>query len=285
METVVGSTADIVANYLKKMGKQKIGICSLKSMMADFYVQLTKELPNIELKDFSALLDDVRMIKSEEELSWVSRSARLGDSAFQLFRSLVDEGREEAEIFVEVDHLVKRLGAENTYFMMAADPKPIAKFLDLAYDHYEKGDLIFFNAEIAGPAGYYSQLVRSLSLGSPPEEAKKAAEVCVKTLEAAEGFLRPGSTTIEVYKTIRNTIENSGHQMGLHPGHSQGLDIFERPLIDGKEAVELKEGMVMIIHPHVLMPSGGGMWMGETFAITPNGCLRLNRSERNLIVL
>jgi Xaa-Pro aminopeptidase len=285
IKAIVGSTADVVATYLRDAGEQMIGICGLKTMMAEFYVQLTKELPHVELKDVSYLIDEVRMIKSAEELSWMRRSAKLGDSAFQVFSRLVDEGREEAEIFLEVEHLVKRLGAETTYFMMAADPKPVVKFLDLACEHYEKGDLVIFNAEIAGPAGYYSQLVRTLSLGQPSQEARKAWEVSLRALEAAERLLRPGTTTMELYKAIRDSIEESGRRMAHDPGHSQGLDAFERPFLNGKEDIVLKEGMVIIIHPHVRMLTGGGIWIGETFVVTSNGCLRLNNSERDLIVL
>jgi Xaa-Pro aminopeptidase len=239
----------------------------------------------VELKDVSSLMDEVRMIKSAEELSWVEGSAHLGDSAFQLFSSLVEEGREEGEIFAEVDHLLKRLGAENTYFMMATDPKPVVKFLDFAYEHYEKGDLVVFNAEIAGPAGYYSQLVRTLSIGRPSVEARKAWGVCVRALEAAEKILKPGTTTIEVYRAIRKCIEGSGRHMAHDPGHSQGLDAFERPFINGKDDIVLRPGMVIVIHPHVHMRSGGGAWIGETFVITSKGCRRLNRTGRDLIVL
>jgi Xaa-Pro aminopeptidase len=285
METVTGSTAPIVAEYLKKTGKKKVGICGLKTMFADYYVQLCSELPGVEFKDHSALMDEVRMVKSSEELQWVDRSANLGDVAFKLFSSLVQEGREEGEIFLEVEHLVKRLGAENTYFMMAADPKPVAKFIDLAFDHYAKGDLIFFNAEIAGPGGYYTQLVRTLSLGKPNREAVKAAEVCLNTLRVVEDMLQPGVMTNDIYKAIVQSIESSGFRIGLHPGHSQGLDIFERPLINDRDAVSLKENMVIVVHPHVLLSKGGGMWMGDVFAITENGCRRLHQTPQELHVI
>jgi Xaa-Pro aminopeptidase len=285
METVTGSTAPIVAEYVKKTGKKKVGICGLRTMFADYYLQLCNELPGVEFKDHSALMDEVRMVKSQEELHWVDQSAKLGDTAFNLFSSLIQEGREEGEVFLEVEHLVKRLGAENVYFMMAADPKPVAKFMDLAFDHYEKGDLIFFNAEIAGPAGYYTQLVRTLSLGKPNDEAAKAAEVCLKTLSEVDGMLKPGVMTTDIYRAIVESIESSGFKMGLHSGHSQGLDIFERPLINDSDAVSLKENMVIVIHPHVLLPSGGGMWMGETYVVEPEGPRRLHNSGRDVMLL
>jgi len=282
MDAVVGSTADVVAEFVKKRGKSKIGICGLKTMFADFYLQLASELSGAQLVDYSKLLDEVRMVKSEEELSWVQRSAKLGDVAYTMFSSLVQEGREESEIFLEVDHLVKRLGAENTYFMMASDPNPVAKFMDLAFDRYEEGDLIFFNAEIAGPAGYYTQLVRTLSLGQPSDEAARAAEICIETLQVVEKMMRPGVVTTDIYRAIVDSIKSSGFHMGLHPGHSQGLDIFERPLINEKDAVELKKDMVIVIHPHVLLSQGGGMWMGDTFAVTETGCRRLHSAPQEL---
>jgi Xaa-Pro aminopeptidase len=285
LEATTGCAATHAAEALKKTRCGRVGICGLKTMVAEFYVQLIATLPGVEFIEASSLLDEVRMIKSEEELGWVKKSANLTDTAFQVFSQLVRAGRSESDVFVEVEHVVKQLGAENTYFMMAADPKPVPKFLDLAFGHYQKGDIILFNAEISGPGGYFTQLERTLSLGEPSKEAKEAYHICISALEAGESGLRPGKKTIDVYNAIRTTIEQAGSTMGLHPGHSQGLDIFERPLLDGKDDVELKENMVIVLHPHVLMPSGGGVWIGETYIIKPEGCYRLHKSKRELLVL
>lgn len=132
-----GSTAAHAADVLKKMGYKRVGICGLKTMFAEFYVQLTAALPDVEFVDTSSILDEVRMIKSEEELGWIRKSANLTDIAFQIFSVLVRAGRSESDAFVEVEHVVKQLGAEATYFMMSADPKPVSKFLDMAFDTYE----------------------------------------------------------------------------------------------------------------------------------------------------
>ncbi|MFC2073205.1 aminopeptidase P family N-terminal domain-containing protein, partial [Chloroflexota bacterium] len=155
LKTVTGSTASTVAQLLRETGLKRIGICGLSSMFASFFVQLTQQLPDVKLEDASELLDEVRMVKSEEELGWIKKSARLVDLAYEMFSNLAEEGESESNVFVEIEHMVKRLGAENTYFMMSADPRPVPKFIDLAFDRYERGDLVLFNAEIAGRAGYY----------------------------------------------------------------------------------------------------------------------------------
>jgi Xaa-Pro aminopeptidase len=285
LHAVAGSTAADVAEVLEKIGYKQVGICGLKTMLAEFYVQLTAALPDVEFLDMSTILDEVRMVKSEEELGWIRKSANLTDVAFQVFASLVRAGRSESAAFVQVEHIVKELGAENTYFMMSADPKPVAKFLDMAFDTYELGDIVLFNAEVSGPGGYYTQLERTLSLGEPTKEAEDAYSVCLEALDKGTSLLLPGQKASDVYRTIVSAIENAGYKMGLHPGHSQGLDIFERPLIDAKEEIALDAGMVIVLHPHVLLPSGGGVWIGETFVITKDGPRPLQTSGREIKVI
>ena len=168
---------------------------------------------------------------------------------------------------------------------MSADPHPVSKFLDLAYDRYEAGDLVLFNAEVAGPGGYFTQLERTLSVGTPTKEAEGAYSVCLEALDRGASLLRPGQKARDVYRAIAGAIQNRGYRMGLHPGHSQGLDIFERPLIDEQEEAELSAGMIIVLHPHVLLPSGGGVWIGETFVVTDGSADPLQKSPRELKIL
>lgn len=285
LQSHAGSTAAHAAAALQKTGCKRIGLSGLKTMLAEFYVQLTAALPGVTFVEASEILDEARMIKSEEELVWVRESASLSDLAFQEFSTLVHSGCSEADVFLEVEHAVKKEGAENTYFMMSADPHPVSKFLDLAFDIYEKGDIVLFNAEVAGPGGYYTQLERTFSIGEPTKEAEAAYAVCLAAFDKATSLLRPGREARDVYQAIVKTIEDAGYRMGLHPGHSQGLDIFERPLIAPNEKTELAAGMVIVIHPHVLLPSGGGVWIGETFLITDDGCQDLQKSPKDFRII
>ena len=285
INSMTGCTGAQVAQAVKDMGFKKVGLCGLRTMVAEFYVQLSQALPGVELVEAADLLDEVRMIKSEEELRLVRKSANLTDIACQMFAAMVRPGRREAEVFVELDHLMKRLGAETTYFMMSADPKPVAKFLDLATDTYEAGDIVLFNAEVQGPGGYYTQLERTFCLGEPNEEVKTAYAVCRQAEERAVQMLRPGTKVAELHDVIGQVISQSGHKSGLHAGHSQGLDIFERPLLIPGEQTELAPGMIIVLHPHVLLPSGGGVWIGDTYQVTDGEPVGLQLSGKELGVI
>lgn len=104
-------------------------------------------------------------------------------------------------------------------------------------------------------------------------------------LQSFLDLLRPGVKAKEVYRAIVSTIEGTGHKMGLHPGHSQGLDIFERPILETKEEAQLAPGMIIVVHPHVLLPSGGGVWIGDTFLVTDGGPVPLQQSAKALGVI
>jgi Xaa-Pro aminopeptidase len=285
LRAIAGSTGSHAAKVIQETGIKRVGLCGHKTMLAEFYLQLTGALPGVEFVEASSILDETRMIKSGEEMRWIERSADLTDVAYRRFLDLAREGGSESDVFVEVEHAVKRLGAENTYFMMSADPRPVPKFLDLACETYERGDLVLFNAEIAGPGGYFTQLQRTLSIGSPTREAESAYVVCIAALEKGVSMLHKGNKAKDVYRAISEAIDGAGYRMGLHPGHSQGLDIFERPLVDPKEETRLSAGMIIVLHPHVLMPSGGGVWIGETFVVTEEGPRPLQKSDRELKVL
>ena len=285
LEALTGSTAAHAADVLKKMGCKRVGMCGLKTMLAEFYVQLTSALPDVEFVEASDILDEARWIKSEEELAWIRKSAESHRHCLSGILDTCPYGPLESDVFLEVEHAVKRRGAETTYFMMSADPHPVAKFLDLAFDTYEKGDLVLFNAEIAGPGGYYTQLERTLSIGAPTKEAEAAYAACLEAERRALSQLRPGRKAKDVYRVIVESIEESGHKMGLHPGHSQGLDIFEEAPYRLKEEAVLSAGMIIVLHPHVLLPSGGGVWIGETFLVTNEGPEPLQTSVRELKVI
>jgi len=277
-----GATPQSVAREIRRIRARRVGVCSLATMTAAFYQGLTREAAEVEFVDATAIMDQVRMVKSAEELDWVRKSAELGDLAFARFQELAAPGAGEHEVFAELDYLVRQRGAENTYFMMATDPAPVPKFLDLASETYRPGDVVLFNAEIAGPGGYYTQVVRSGSVGKAREELRSVFAVCREALEAGQEILKPGVSMRLVFHAVDGVIRRSKYKRGLHIGHAQGLDIYEKPLVVENDETVLKPGMVMVLHPHVELPAGGGVWVGETFLITEEGNMPLHKSGREL---
>src|ERR1051325_4428808 len=92
MNCVMGSTVSAVAKEIQDRKLRKVGICSLRTMLAEFYVGLTKAIPDCEFVEAAAAIDDARMLKSAEELAWVRKSAALGDLAYSVFAEMLEAG-------------------------------------------------------------------------------------------------------------------------------------------------------------------------------------------------
>ena len=43
--------------------------------------------------------------------------------------------------------------------------------------------------------------------------------------------------------------------------------------------------MIIVLHPHVLLPTGGGVWIGDTSIVTNDGPHSLLASVKNLKIV
>ena len=277
--------AQQLSEIIKSFGVSKIGVAGFETMSADFYRGLLENLSGYELESASDILQQVRSVKSREERRWVRRSAELCDHGFGIFSKVLRPNRREFESLIDVDAEMKRLGAEDVFFMIGSGKYPVIRFYNMASRTYRKGDLVIFNIELAGPGGYFTQLVRTLSLGKPDRKIKFAYEVCLESMNEAAEALKPGAVACDVFRVLKETIESKSWKMDMNTGHSQGLDIFEPPLISAFDQTELKPGMVIVLHPRVFISPKANVWVGNTYLITEKGAVCLNKADDKLAVI
>jgi Xaa-Pro aminopeptidase len=277
----------MVAAFIRKQSIRRLGLCGPEAMSANFYIEFMENLKDhpIQIEIASEMLSRERMIKSPEEQLWLQRAGVVADVGFDVFRGVAAVGRREFEIFSEVEHAQRLAGAECTFYTMAAGHEPFQKYHDMAYETYAPGDLVFFNTEAAGPGGYFTQLARTLSFGEPSDEIKKAYSHLLEAFDAGIHSLRPGRKCCDVYNAIVDVSAARGYKLSQHPGHSQGLDIFEPPIISAHDTTELQSGMMIVLHPRFRTPSGRQVWIGESFIVRDGGSERLHKSSRDLVVL
>lgn len=277
--------AQQLSEVVKSLKPSKIGVAGFETMSADFYRSLNENLSGFDLESASDILQQVRSVKSGEERKWVKRSAELCDHGLGIFSKALHPNRKEFELLIDVDAEVKRLGAEDIFYMTGSGKYPVIKFYNMASRTYRKGDLVIFNIELAGPGGYFTQLVRTLSIGKPDKKIKFAYDVCLEAMDEAGEALKPGAVASDVFRILKSTIESKSWKMDMNTGHSQGLDIFEPPLISAFDQTELKPGMVIVLHPRVFISSKSNVWVGNTYMITEKGAHCLNRADDALIVI
>jgi Xaa-Pro aminopeptidase len=276
-----------VVGKIKELGFKSIGLCGPETMSGEFYVGLIEGLNKADIKfeTASRLLSEIRMIKSEEERKWIRASAAAAVFGFEVFKNIVAVGKQEHEVFLEVDHAQQLAGCEQTFYTLASGYEPLQKYRDLAYRIYEPGDLIFYNSEPAGPGGYFSQFARTLIIGEPDKEVMDAYEAVVAAEEAGEKMLKPGNRACDVFNAIKQCADQKGYKIAQHPGHGQGYDMVEPPIISEYDLTELKPGMDIILHPRFQTPSGRKLWIGDGYIVTESGFERTTICSKDLTII
>ena len=106
--------------------------------------------------------------------------------------------------------------------------------------------------------GYWAFGSRLMTMGWPLPEQTKAYEGLVAMRKAALAAVRPGATCADLYAAMLDAAERAGVTpvTGVHWGHGIGVASQEAPWIAPGDATELKEGMVLVLNPHVQGPGG-----------------------------
>lgn len=122
--------------------------------------------------------------------------------------------------------------------------------------------------------GYWAFGSRLLTMGWPLPEQTKAYEGLVAMRKAALAAVRPR-------RDLRGSLRRHagrGGAGGRHPRHRRPLGARHRRRLAGGpvdrtgDATVLKEGMVLVLNPHVQGPGGTILYSRDTVLLDFNGC-------------
>jgi Xaa-Pro aminopeptidase len=267
----VPGVAESIVKSLEDMGlsRAKLGLINDTIMPADIYRSLFGALPDASISDATAIIENLRMIKTPAEQELVRGSARLADLSFGVMAQSLKPGMTEREILAYIDRALMAGGAEDIFHLFSSKPGNLYPYA--ASDRkIEKGDVIILNTELSGPGGYWVQMVRTSFVGgSPRSDVDKMYDVLMRIGSEVTAELRPGRPVAEVARWVRSEILNAGYDLGVHFGHCLGLDVVERPLVHVADETPLKPGMVLTVHPQlVTKDKTATVWFADTYLIT-----------------
>ncbi|HVN22755.1 MAG TPA: M24 family metallopeptidase [Syntrophorhabdales bacterium] len=209
---------------------------------APVYQALLTELPDV-MFSASAIVHELKMIKSAEELQLIEKGVEMVDKAYEACVEFVCTRKSNLtwnDITAEVCRVLYRLGSED----IGGYP------LSHATDIMKGGDIYNLYPEPQAPGGHWMQFGRLIALGEPDKELRPAWDLDTKAQELAAEKLKPGNTGGDVARAINDALKGSAYTGASRgSGHGVGLDIIERPFISLDDETVLKPGMVVAIHP------------------------------------
>ncbi|RLG39554.1 MAG: aminopeptidase P family protein [Thermoproteota archaeon] len=274
---VIKSPYKILFDVINKGGYKTIGI--EKNV---FPVSLSEDLKNktaAAFKDIENKIGDMRLIKSEMEISLIKSAAQLVDFGVRESIEKTEEGLSELEIDAIGTMAILKLASERfpnirvDCFSMSPSgiERTVLPHVFSSTRKIRKGDIIIHSRQVAFK-GYRSENERTFFFGTPSKKVMDIFEVMTEAQKAAISAIREGVTCKEIDNAARSVIREAGYANYFfhRTGHGLGLSVHEPPYLRYDKEIVLKEGMVVSIEPGIYIPSVGGFRHSDTIIIRKN---------------
>ncbi len=240
-----------------------------------------------DLVPATGVVERLRRRKSPEEVARVAAAAAAADGALAEVLPRLAERPTEGEVAAELDYLMRRRGASGSAFdtIVAAGDNSALPHARPGGRRIEPGDLVVidFGAIVDG---YRSDMTRTVCVGEPRPPGARVYEVVRESQQAGVETVAAGISCAAVDAVCRDVIGEAGWgEAFLHStGHGVGLDIHEAPSLSSRSEEVLDAGEVVTVEPGIYLAGEGGVRIEDTVVVTDDGCVRLTRSPKTLVV-
>ncbi|MEO8971756.1 MAG: M24 family metallopeptidase [Ktedonobacteraceae bacterium] len=282
----------VVANIQERgLAEQRIGIVGMIPVQK--YETLKQALPHATLVDFTRQIQQLRLVKSDEELAFLRKGAELSDRAIEALEREVRPGMTEHQLAAIVEGSYLGVGGKNSIHYMATTPMQHPEICvpaqHLSSRIIEKGDILI--TEISAQYhGYPGQILRPFAIGTPPTAAyQRMYDVAVEAFTRVAHVICAGATTEEVLDAAEY-IHNAGFTIYDDLVHSLGGGYLppilrtRRTSAEPSQPFTFKENMTVVIQPNIITEDEHmGLQVGELVQVTRNGVKSLHRYPMRFI--
>ncbi|MCG7408084.1 Xaa-Pro peptidase family protein [Paenibacillus sp. ACRRX] len=257
-------------------------------MTVQRYESLQAVVQAEQYADIGAVLQSLRVIKSEEEIERLQAAVDCIETVLDNVVRRVRIGMTEAEVVADLEYEMKKQGAEGPSFstmVLAGDNSALPHGVP-GQRVIQAGDLLLFDLGVY-LNGYASDITRTFAVGEISDELKEIYNTVLAANEAAIAAVRPGITYASLDQTARQVITDKGYgpYFSHRLGHGLGIDVHEYPSIHDQNEALLEPGHVFTIEPGVYVQGKGGVRIEDDVVVTKEGVRVLTSYPKQLTII
>ena len=241
---------------------------------------LVAGLPDADVVDATALVNWQRAVKSEQELVYMRRGARIVERMHARIREVIEPGMRKCDLVAEIYATgisgTEEFGGDYPAFVPMLPTGADASAPHLTWDDKPllSGEGTFF--EIAGAHRRYQlPLCRTVFLGEPPSDMRRAEKAVLEGLDTGLDAARAGNRACDVASAFFSTMEQAGFHKEGRCGYPIGISY---PPDWGERTISFRETDRTVLEPGMTFHFMPGLWMDtwgleitESLLITEDG--------------
>jgi len=294
------SYAEPIIERLKELRAERVGVIALLGLVRapegvvpwGTFEKIRNGLPNLNFNNATDLMQEVRSVKSGEEIACIEKAAEIIGNAIEVLIAHSKSGVRENDLIAEMLKEIVRQGGEPITMLLFGTGGPEVPWAQRVFTTraLKAGDLI--NTEVEGKyAGYIAQALQPISLGPPSRELQKIYDVTKIIFDKMIKLLKPGLTFGEVVAFYQDQVKTAGYEPDGALLHGRGLG-EDAPMLWGarqefpERNAKLKQGHVFILKPAAKRGEmRDSIRAGDTVVIETNGARRLGKRELKFVTV
>lgn len=239
------------------------------------------------LGDIAPIIDEMRMIKSDQELTLARHAGEVANAMMNAGRNAIGHGIAEFEVALATTAAGTRKAAELLKAHYADSPmSPNMHFLqimasgeEIICTHHRASNRIMQRGEpvflcFCGMTNFHRFKLgfdRTFWISQINDQSQEAVyQVAVDSQAAALKVLRAGITAEEVHAEYAEVIQSAGYEYPFRCGRGTGFSFLEKPQLVVGDKTVLQANMVLAIDGSVSTDSFRAQ-VGDSFILTDQG--------------
>lgn len=246
---------------------------------------LQKAWPDSALVPLRGVIQELRLVKDEDEIQAMRAAQDLADRVYSEVRPMIRAGVRELDVALAIEQKLREAGGSSAFEVIVASGPRGAMPHGVASERViQDGDLVTVDMG-AKLAGYNSDMTRTVAAGTPSAEMKRVYNAVLEAEEAAVKAVKAGVRAADLDKLARDilTRHGLGEAFAHSLGHGVGLEVHEGPGLRGTSEDVLQSGMVITIEPGAYLPNVGGVRIEDLVLVTDDGYEVLSHAPKESV--
>ena len=253
----------------------------------DAYGFLALQAAGLTLRPAQQAMEEARSVKSVDEIELIRRSVAVCDAAVTHLHETLRPGMTENQAWATFTGHAFANGSEYVECrLLSSGPRTNPWFQEATNRRIEPGDIVSFDTDLIGPAGYLADLSRAYLVGDdkPSAQQRRLYYDAQAFLDEIIGALRPGAAFDELGEHLSQRLPKDYHPL-RYPfiAHSSGLcDEYPTIVFDDHHGGEVQAGMVFSVEAYVgVEGEREGVKLEEQVLVTEGGVELLSHAPHD----
>ena len=244
----------------------------LRMPLAD-YARLKGELDPIKFEGDAEIMQRLRLVKSDAEITKIRAACQIADRAFARVPEIAAVGRPLNDVFRRFQMLCLEEGADNVpYLAGAAGQGGYGDVISPATaEPLTTGDVLMLDTGLTHD-GYFCDFDRNFAIGAVSAKIASAHAKLIDAVAAGMDAAKPGATAADLFHAMDRIVTGgSGTSAVGRLGHGLGMQLTEWPSLIPADQTELCDGMVLTLEPSIEVGAGRMLVHEENIVIRSGG--------------